>query len=204
MPFRSGSWCAAARRSCKRDQLHLSAIRYDLIHMRKPTFDPGLTQQFTAPLRRVINKDGSFNVHRRGASWRDFHPYLHLINLSWPSFLWRCLPATWWPICCSPRPTMPLGPGQLQGADAPTAWGRFLNTFFFSSHTLSTVGYGNITPKGTARTWWRRSKPCWASWVSLWPRVCCSAASHAPRPDRLQREHGGGSVPGGHPASNSA
>jgi inward rectifier potassium channel len=43
-----------------------------------------------------------------------------------------------------------LGAGQLQGADAPTEWGRFLNTFFFSSHTLSTVGYGNISPKGTA------------------------------------------------------
>jgi inward rectifier potassium channel len=55
--------------------------------MRKPTFDPGLTQQFTAPLRRAINKDGSFNVHRRGASWRDFHPYLHLINMGWPGFL---------------------------------------------------------------------------------------------------------------------
>ena len=47
--------------------------------MRKPTFDPGLTQKFEGPLRRVVNKDGSFNVHRRGASWRDFHPYLHLV-----------------------------------------------------------------------------------------------------------------------------
>jgi inward rectifier potassium channel len=28
--------------------------------------------------------------------------------------------------------------------------GRFLNTFFFSSHTLTTVGYGNIFPKTTA------------------------------------------------------
>src|ERR1035438_9301601 len=28
--------------------------------------------------------------------------------------------------------------------------GRFLNTFFFSSHTLTTVGYGNIWPKTVA------------------------------------------------------
>ena len=27
--------------------------------MQKATFDPGLTQQFTAPFSRVINKDGS-------------------------------------------------------------------------------------------------------------------------------------------------
>ena len=37
----------------------------------------------------------------------------------------------------------------VAGADAPT-WGRFLNDFFFSSHTLSTVGYGNISPAGMA------------------------------------------------------
>ena len=55
--------------------------------MRQPSFDPGLTQQFTAPFRRVINKDGSFNVHRRGGTWRDVHPYLHLVNMSWPGFL---------------------------------------------------------------------------------------------------------------------
>jgi inward rectifier potassium channel len=43
-----------------------------------------------------------------------------------------------------------LGAGQLAGADAPTGWGRFRNEFFFSSHTLSTVGYGNIAPKSVA------------------------------------------------------
>ena len=118
--------------------------------MRKPTFDPGLTQQFTGPLRRVINKDGSFNVHRRGASWRDFHPYLHLINLGWPSFLLALFVGYMAANLVFAAAYYSLGPDQLQGADAPTEWGRFLNTFFFSSHTLSTVGYGNITPKGTA------------------------------------------------------
>jgi inward rectifier potassium channel len=36
----------------------------------------------------------------------------------------------------------------LQGADAVTAGGRFLDAFFFSAHTLTTVGYGSISPKG--------------------------------------------------------
>lgn len=35
--------------------------------MEKPAFDPGLTQKYTGALRRTINKDGTFNVHRRGA-----------------------------------------------------------------------------------------------------------------------------------------
>src|ERR1035438_4790178 len=55
--------------------------------MQNASFDPGLTTQVIAPLRRIINKDGQFNVHRRGTTWRDFHPYLHLIILSWPRFL---------------------------------------------------------------------------------------------------------------------
>jgi inward rectifier potassium channel len=34
----------------------------------------------------------------------------------------------------------------LQGGDAPHKFDRFLNAFFFSAHTLTTVGYGNISP----------------------------------------------------------
>jgi inward rectifier potassium channel len=43
-----------------------------------------------------------------------------------------------------------LGPDQLDGVQASTAFGRYLKGFFFSAHTLSTVGYGNISPKGVA------------------------------------------------------
>src|ERR1039458_4708983 len=118
--------------------------------MRKPTFDPGLTQKFEGPLRRVINKDGSFNVHRRGASWRDFHPYLHLIGIGWPSFLLALFAGYLVANTVFAAAYYCLGAGQLLGADASTEWGRFLNAFFFSSHTISTVGYGNISPKGTA------------------------------------------------------
>jgi inward rectifier potassium channel len=42
-----------------------------------------------------------------------------------------------------------LLPGrELQGSASPSEFGRFLNDFFFSSHTLTTVGYGNIAPAG--------------------------------------------------------
>jgi inward rectifier potassium channel len=118
--------------------------------MRKPSFDPGLTQQFTAPYRRVINRDGSLNVERRGATWRDFHPYLHLINMSWPGFLLTLFLGYMAANTLFALGYFALGPNQLQGADAATTMGRFLNTFFFSSHTLTTVGYGNIWPKTVA------------------------------------------------------
>jgi len=118
--------------------------------MQKATYDPGLTTQVIAPLRRIINKDGQFNVHRRGTTWRDFHPYLHLINLSWPRFMGALFLGYLLSNCLFAVVYFALPPDQLSGANAPTAWGRFLNDFFFSSHTLSTVGYGNISPRGIA------------------------------------------------------
>ncbi len=55
--------------------------------MKKESFDPGLTTQFSGELRRTINADGSFNVRREGLRWRDANPYLMLIDTTWPRFL---------------------------------------------------------------------------------------------------------------------
>ena len=118
--------------------------------MRTIAFDPGLTQKFTRPFRRIINKDGSFNVHRRGGNWHDVHPYLHLINMSWPAFLATLFLG--YVLVNTVFATMyfVFAPGQLSAADSATAVGRFFNVFFFSAQTLSTVGYGVIAPKGLA------------------------------------------------------
>jgi inward rectifier potassium channel len=118
--------------------------------MRTPGFDPGLTQQFTAPFRRIINKDGTFNVERRGGTWRDFHPYLYLINMSWPGFLLSLFLGYMAINTVFALVYFALGADQLAGAEASTAAGRFFNDFFFSAHTLTTVGYGNIAPRGTS------------------------------------------------------
>jgi inward rectifier potassium channel len=115
--------------------------------MQKPAFDPGLTQKYTGNFRRVINKDGTFNVRRRGATWRDFHPYLHLINMHWAPFFGLLFLGYLVVNTLFALAYFGLGAGQLSGADASTESGRFLNDFFFSAHTLSTVGYGSISPK---------------------------------------------------------
>jgi len=116
--------------------------------MRKATFDPGLTQQFTSPFRRVINKDGSFNVHRRGTTWRDIHPYLHLINMGWVRFFATVLCFYLLVNVAFAVTYYLLGPDELAGMENISSFHRMLNCFFFSSHTLSTVGYGNFYPKG--------------------------------------------------------
>jgi inward rectifier potassium channel len=116
--------------------------------MQTPTFDPGLTQQYTGVLKRAINQDGQFNVRRTGVTWREFHPYLYLINATWPVFLAIVVLAFVIANLIFASLYMWVGIAQLKGAQAPSSWSEFWNAFFFSAHTLTTVGYGNIYPTG--------------------------------------------------------
>src|SRR3954466_13576378 len=101
--------------------------------MDKPTFDPGLTNQFGAPLRQIINPDGTFNVRRRGVTWRDSHPYLLLINMYWFPFLATIFLAYLVVNTMYAGLYYAIGTEQLAGSEAPTALGRFANAFFFSA-----------------------------------------------------------------------
>jgi inward rectifier potassium channel len=116
--------------------------------MEKATFDPGLTQQYIGVLKRAINQDGNFNVRRTGVTWHDFHPYLYLINTSWPVFIGIVVLVFLIANVIFGSLYMWIGIEHLKGAEAPSPWLQFWNAFFFSAHTLTTVGYGNIYPSG--------------------------------------------------------
>lgn len=118
--------------------------------MTKPSFDPGLTQQYSAKLRRVIRKDGEFNVRRGGRTLKDIHPYLYLINTPWPAFLvllFAGFVAANLVFALTYYWVGGIGQAHREGA---TALGRFLDALFFSSQTLTTVGYGTIWPQSVA------------------------------------------------------
>lgn len=116
--------------------------------MRKESFDPGLTTQFTGELRRTINKDGSFNVRRTGLRWRDANLYLQLIELSWPRFIGLVLAVFLSINVLFALSYIVAGTQNLRGTEP--ALSPFLNSFYFSVHTLTTVGYGNVYPVGNA------------------------------------------------------
>lgn len=116
--------------------------------MQRPSFDPGLTQQYKGVLKRAINKHGQFNVRRDGATWRDAHPYLYLISVPWIKFFAIVFLAFVTTNTLFALIYVAIGVEHLKGAEAPTEALRFSNAFFFSAHTLTTVGYGNIWPSG--------------------------------------------------------
>ena len=114
--------------------------------MKKESFDPGLTTQFSGDLRRTINADGSFNVKRTGLRWRDANPYLMLIDTTWPRFLLIVLLGFMTANLIFAGLYMVVGIEYLKGLESDMS--PFANAFFFSVHTLTTVGYGNVYPEG--------------------------------------------------------
>jgi inward rectifier potassium channel len=115
--------------------------------MKKESFDPGLTTQFSGELRRTINADGSFNVRREGLRWRDANPYLMLIDTTWPRFLFILAVGFFLVNLIFASLYVTIGVEHLKGLESDM--GPFANAFFFSFHTLTTVGYGNVYPEGT-------------------------------------------------------
>ena len=114
--------------------------------MKKESFHPGLTTQFSGELRRTINPDGSFNVKRSGLRWRDANPYLMLIDTTWPRFLLIVLLGFLSVNMIFASFYLMIGIENLKGLESDM--GAFANAFFFSVHTLTTVGYGNVYPQG--------------------------------------------------------
>ena len=114
--------------------------------MRKESFDPGLTTQFSGELRRAINPDGTFNVHRKGTRLRDENLYLQMIDTTWPRFFLVVTIVFLAVNVAFAWLYLAIGIGQLQGTESEMT--AFVNAFFFSVHTLTTVGYGNVFPRG--------------------------------------------------------
>lgn len=107
----------------------------------------GFGTKTNAQRSRLINKDGSFNVERVELSkWESLSIYHALISMSWRKFnlivflyfvsinlFFACL-------------YFFLDPNGLEGTHFTTPFDHFLEAFFFSTQTFSTVGFGRISP----------------------------------------------------------
>ncbi|MCU0433002.1 MAG: ion channel [Bacteroidia bacterium] len=99
---------------------------------------------------RSINKDGSFNVKRIGLPrFRPYEYYDRLILMPWGKFLLMIISFYVLLNFIFAGIYVLIGVEHLMGITAQNPADRFLEAFFFSSQTLTTLGYGRISPVGT-------------------------------------------------------
>ena len=97
--------------------------------------------------QRLLNRDGTFNVRREGLRfWESLSAYHYLLTISWPKFFGFVIAGFLATNAFFATLYMLAGEGALNGTHADTIPGRFLEEFFFSVHTLATIGYGTIAP----------------------------------------------------------
>lgn len=97
--------------------------------------------------RRLLNRDGSFNVKRLGIPWFGSMSLYHaLVTTTWTRFLGLVSLGY---LCANLAFAVAyylLGPLALHGPPVHTPAEYFLQCFFFSVQTLATIGYGVVSP----------------------------------------------------------
>ncbi len=117
-----------------------------------PPEDPNLDLGFGSVVaqqtrKRFLNRDGTFNVRREGLGfWEALSAYHYFLTITWPRFLAYVAGAYVVLNALFAAVFVACGRGALTGFANQSAVERFARAFFFSVHTLATIGYGNIVP----------------------------------------------------------
>ncbi|MFD0861881.1 ion channel [Sungkyunkwania multivorans] len=120
--------------------------------MAKKVIDPGLGTASVADAKRMVNKDGTFNIAHVNHRGRIFSAYKYLISISWGRFFF--IVVLGYIVINSIFAALYVIAG-IENIIPPSGdvLKDFLNAFFFSSQTITTVGYGAMAPKGLAAGW---------------------------------------------------
>jgi len=110
----------------------------------------GFGERSTQSGGRFFRKDGKPNVVRKGIRFFDQLSWFHtMISMpGWKFWLWLVIPyiivnAFFALIYYS------IGISHLDGIEKGSEWHNYIESFFFSFQTFTTVGYGHVSPSGT-------------------------------------------------------
>ncbi len=119
----------------------------DLIENEKNRQDLGFGTKVTDKTARLVQQDGRFNVRRKGQSFKAWlNIYHRLITMG--SIKFACIVFLFYLVVNSIFAVLYvlLGVQNLQGIIGTSKSEEFWEAFFFSSQTITTVGYGRIAP----------------------------------------------------------
>lgn len=120
-----------------------------LVEAEEKRQDLGFGTQVNDHNTRLLNRDGSFNVKRSGGTfWSRLNIFNRLVVCSWQRFFMLVISFYLTLNFIFAAIYEFFGIENLQGADLTSPQSRFMDAFFFSSQTLTTVGYGRIAPVG--------------------------------------------------------
>jgi inward rectifier potassium channel len=101
--------------------------------------------------KRLLNRDGTFNVRREGLPLtQSLSLYHFLLTMTWRRFLLLVGAAYVFTNLLFAAAYLACGRDALTGFPNLSTGERFAESFFFSVHTLATIGYGNIAPQNHA------------------------------------------------------
>ncbi len=112
--------------------------------------DLGLGTKGTAGNIRSLNKNGTFNVSKKNVPLLDRFNFFHsLITMPWLKFFLIIITGYFLANLLFAFVYMQIGIEHLTGIEGETYSDKFIEAFFFSSQTITTLGYGRVAPTGT-------------------------------------------------------